>query len=299
MLFSLILLGVLTKAEIIERFNAAPVTQLSGLVQVYGYCPPDMRREYQLPVASFASGICRKLYESEKMQPLRFREPGIIIHLGDVREKLTNVVAGIDRRDDGSAITRVRIPSPSGADIERLRLEIVKAFYLAVRNETIGDDEAIRRMRASDPETKAADIAADIAAWREGRYREGLGDEDYLKMLRVIHTPGRASAADALVFASRLYLYPAEYSLPFCGRYSSLSFREAVEHAADDPEIRLAAYRKLSEIALFGGGRGAKMASASMAYQNFLAELVRYNQPKEKLLAMLDDADEKLKGITE
>ena len=59
------MLVALTRAEIIDRFKAAPVTQLDGLVQVYGDCPADMRRDFQLPVASFASGICRKLYAAE------------------------------------------------------------------------------------------------------------------------------------------------------------------------------------------------------------------------------------------
>ena len=56
-LIATILLAALTKAEIIDRFRAAPVTQLDGLVQVYGDCPADMRRDFQLPVASFTSGI--------------------------------------------------------------------------------------------------------------------------------------------------------------------------------------------------------------------------------------------------
>ena len=43
-LIATILLAALTKAEIIDRFRAAPVTQLDGLVQVYGDCPADMRR---------------------------------------------------------------------------------------------------------------------------------------------------------------------------------------------------------------------------------------------------------------
>ena len=64
-LIATILLAALTKAEIIDRFRAAPVTQLDGLVQVYGDCPADMRRDFQLPVASFTSGICRKLYAAE------------------------------------------------------------------------------------------------------------------------------------------------------------------------------------------------------------------------------------------
>ena len=137
MLLASLLLFALTRAEIIDRFNAAPVTRLSGLVQVHGNCPADMRREFQLPIASFATGVCRKLYEVEQMYPVKFAEPGIIIRIGDVREKLTNVVVSVNRREGGEGFTRIRIPSPSGADLDLFRTEIVKAFYWAVKNERI------------------------------------------------------------------------------------------------------------------------------------------------------------------
>jgi hypothetical protein len=296
-LLASLLLFALTRAEIIDRFNAAPVTRLSGLVQVHGNCPADMRREFQLPIASFATGVCRKLYEVEKMQPVKFAEPGIIIRIGDVREKLTNVVVSVNRREGGGGFTRIRIPSPSGADLDLFRTEIVKAFHWAVKNERIDAEEALRRMRLADPQTKAAGIAADIASWREGRYREGMDDEAYLKMLRTVHTPGTASRQDVLTFASRLFLYPADYAHPFCGLYTSLPFREAALMAAKDPAIRFAAYMKTGEIALYGGGRGLKMDSASLAYQNFLRELARYKLPQEELLKLLDDAESKLKGV--
>ena len=91
-----ILVLALTRAEIIDRFRAAPVTQLDGLVQVYGDCPADMRREFQLPIASFVSGICRKLYAADNRRPVKFGEPGIIVRIGDVRtniaEHLTNPI---------------------------------------------------------------------------------------------------------------------------------------------------------------------------------------------------------------
>ena len=126
------MLAALTKAEIIDRFKAAPVTQLDGLVQVYGDCPADMRRDFQLPVASFASDVCRRLYAAGNRKPVKFREAGIIIRIGDVRTNLTDVVARPATRDGGEKFTRIYLPSPSGADLRKFRLEVVRAFYRAV-----------------------------------------------------------------------------------------------------------------------------------------------------------------------
>ena len=124
-----VLLFALTRAEIIDRFNAAPVTQLDGLVRVYGNCPVDMRREYQMPVATFASGICRKLYSVGNRKRKRFSEPGIVISLGDARTNIADVVSRPLVRADGTKFTRIMVPSPGGADVGRLRIEVVRAFF--------------------------------------------------------------------------------------------------------------------------------------------------------------------------
>ena len=300
MLLASVLLLALTRAEIIDRFQAAPVTQLEGLVQVYGDCPADMRRDYQLPVAAFASDICRKLYQAENIRPIKFTDPGIVIRIGDVRTNDTNVVVRTAVRDDGARFTRIKLPSPGGADLERLRLEVVKAFSLAVKGDEIDDEGAKRLFNKADPMAHARDIAADITAWRErGVYTEGRTDEDYLRLMRSVHIPGVATPEDVRVFASRLYLYPATFDAPFCGKYSVCSFRDAVPLAKTDPRIRYAAYLKMSEIVAFGGGRGAKLTEASDAYGRFLMELTRYKLTEAELLKMLDDADAKLKGVLE
>ena len=75
----------LTREEIIARFRAPPTTRVSGLVQVIADCPADMRREYQGPIARFAADICNDLYRHRRVQPVLFKEPGLIIHIGDVR----------------------------------------------------------------------------------------------------------------------------------------------------------------------------------------------------------------------
>ena len=290
----------LTRAEIIDRFKAAPVTQLDGLVQVYGDCPADMRRDFQLPVASFASGICRKLYAAENKKQLKFADPGIIIRIGDVRTNLTDVIARPATRDGGVKFTRIYLPSPSGADLVKFRHEVVRASYRAVDGVDLDDDSVTKKLRESDPVTRVEDIQSEVAAWRErGEYAAGKTDEDYLKMLRGVHLPGVATKPDVTTFASRLFLYPEVYAAPFCGKYAACSFREAIALARKDPTIRFAAYQKIQPLMLFGSGHGEKMNAAVEAYAKFLAELAVLKRTDEELAKLLDDADEKLKGVLE
>ena len=293
-----ILMLALTREEIIDRFRAAPVTQLDGLVQVYGDCPADMRREFQLPVASFASDVCRRLYAAENKRPVKFREAGIIIRLGDVRTNIAEVVVRPATREGGAKFTRIIVPSPSGADLSRLRFEVVRAFYRAVTGEDLDDAEVRRRMRASDPLLRAEDIQASVAAWRErGVLEEGKTDDDYLRMLRGVHLPGMATEADVLTFAARLFLYPAAYCDRFGGKYTACSFREAIALSNEDPAVRLAAYGKIQSVVLFGAGHGERMNAAVEAYVKFLAELARRKASDAELGKLLDDADAKLKAV--
>ena len=299
-LIATILLAALTKAEIIDRFRAAPVTQLDGLVQVYGDCPADMRRDFQLPVASFTSVICRKLYAAENRKQLKFADPGIIVRIGDVRTNLTDVIARPATRPGGIKFTRIYLPSPSGADLGKFRHEVVRAFYRAVDGVDLDDASVTKKLREADPVTRVEDIQAEVAAWRErGEYAADKTDEDYLKLLRGVHLPGAATKDDVMTFASRLFLYPELYAMPFCGKYAACSFRDAVLLAKEDPLVRLAAYQKIQPLMLFGTGHGDKMNEAVEAYAKFLTELARFKLSSEELLKLLDDADAKLKGVLE
>ena len=298
-----ILLLALTRAEIVERFRAAPATKLDGLVQVFADCPADMRRDYQLPVAGFVADICQKLYLAEGMRPVRFAEPGIIVHLGDVRTNVADVVAKPAVRDGGEDFTRIYLKAPGHADIGRLRLECAKAFYRAVKGRELDDGAALLALRAADPALKAEDECSELAAWRRGeRTRSAFGTEDderYLKLQRTVRLPGVALPDDVAVFASRLFLYPATFARPFAGRYDACSFREAVELARIDPMVRLAAYAKSAEVVVFGGGRGEKMTAAVDAYVKFLRALAAGRLDDAEITALLDEADAKLKGVLE
>ena len=292
-IFATILLLALTRAELIERFKADPITKVDGLVQAIGDCPADMRREYLAPVAANLADICNTLYRGERMKPVRFDLPAIVVHMGDVRTNVSTVAVKILRRDDGTRLTKMYIPSPGYADLEKLRLETIKAFYRAVKGEEIDDETAIKRLHAADPDLRAADKYMDLDKWLAGEpVKED--DEYYLKLTRSVIKPGYASESDVLRFASRLRLYPSVIDGHFCGRFWSCSFAEAVEYASIDPRLRLAAYSKAPLLIAYGGGHGESLLAAAEAYSKFLFNLAAYTKPKEELLKELEEADAKL-----
>ena len=295
-----ILLFALTRAEIIERFRTPPVTHLDGLVQVFADCPADMRREFQSPVASYVSDVCQTLYVSRMIKPRRFAEPGIVVHIGSVRTNVTDVISEVDERPDGTRFMRIRLPAPGYADKEALRIAAARAFFLSVADEEIDDATAVARLRDADPKLRVADERAELARWRErGEFAEGRDDEYYLMQLRKVLAPGEASREDVLNFASRLRLYPAYYSEPFCGRYDTLSFEEAIELSKADLLVRLAAVRKVTELILYGGGRGEKMTAAVQAYGYFLTEVAKGEKSADELRRMLAEAEQKLKEVAQ
>lgn len=284
-----ILVLALTRSEIIERFRAPAMVKAGGLVQVVADCPPGMRREYQAPVADFAAGICRRLYASEKIRQNQLPHPGILIFIGDEKTNNTSVVSSPKKRDDGTSYTRIYLPSPAFSDLEKFRVETVKAFYLAVTGEAIGDAEAVIRLRRAFPGLRADDEYAALSAWREGNM-DGKDDEYFLKLERTIIVPGEAREKDVLDFASKLYLYPPNHMFPFCGKYRCLSFRRAIAHSSDIA-VRLSAASRFSQIVVSGGGRGETLAKAAEAYSGFLRELASGEADENTLSASLDKAD--------
>lgn len=294
-----ILLFALTRAEIIERMKAPPIMKVGGLVEVVAACPADLRREFQMPIATYVSNICTMLYRGLGEKPARFEEPGIVIYLGEVRTNRTDVIVRGGVRDDGAKYTRLTLPAPAYTDLVRLRRETVKAFYLAVKGRTLGDAEADRVFRDADPELKIDDEYRALALWRRGVYGKDTDDEHYLRLARSILQPGVARKADVLRFASRLYFYPEVHSSPFCGKYSSCSFREAITLAKRDARIRFLAYMKCPQVIAYGGGRGEDLLAAATAYSVFLRELAVYTKSEEELGRLLDEADAKLNAAME
>jgi len=287
----------LTRAEIVERFRAVPVVKLDGLVQVVADCPADMRREYQLPVAGFVADVGKALYASEMAKPRRFAEPGIVIRIGDVRTNVTNVVTHVCERNGGEKYTRIYLPAPGSADRRALALATAKAYFLAVHGETADDGKAWHALLSSSPELRAAESCLRLSDWSQhGKYADGMDDEAYLKLARKVLLPGRLTPHELNQFASRLYLYPISYDVPFCGKYASLDFATAVRLRKEDPCIRFAAFIKSKQVLIFGSGRGEELQSAAEAYAAFLTELGRDEKTDGELLALLATAEDRLKG---
>lgn len=293
-LLASILLLALTRAEIIERMKAPPITRVEGLVQVFADCPANMRREFQMPVARFTGDICRTLANARTAKIGRFREPGVVVHIGDVRTNLLRTVAArAATRPDGSRFTRLYLPAPGFADLDALRLETVKAFFWAVAGQTLTDADARAAWRATDPSFRQAEQYAEIERWLKGEPTEG-DDEACLRLTRKVIAPGRAAPADVLRFSSRLYLYPEVYSSPFCGSIPFCSFREAIALSKRDARLRVIAFSRADDIAVLGAGRGEAMNAAAAAYSSFLLELARGKADDARLNRLLDDADLKL-----
>lgn len=288
----------LTRAEIVERFRAVPVVNTEGLVQVVADCPTDMRREYQLNVAGFVAETCRSLYAGEAARPRRFAEPGIVVHVGDMRTNVTNVVSRVRERADGTRYTKIYLPAPGYADMRALTLAVARAYFLAVHNEEVDDAKARQALVSANPELRAADTCARLADWSErGIYADGMDDEDYLKLSRKVLLPGRLTPHERDQFASRLFLYPLAYDAPFCGKYASLDFRTAIPLCRKDPSIRFAAFVKARQVVIFGAGRGDALKDAAAAYSEFLTELARAEKTEGELLALLATAEAKLRSL--
>ena len=290
-LFSTVLVLALTRAEMLERFRAPIVTQAEGLVQVYADCPEDMRKEYQTPIARFAAETVKTVYRGLAKKSERFDKPRILIHIGDVRTNVTDVAVQVSTNED-RVVSRIRVKAPGYADLYRLRLEVIRAFFRGVERREVTEQEAVAAYRKGDPALRVIDERMKLEEWLAGRGTKN--DEEGLRMMRRVFEPGKSSPRDILIFASRLYLYPPQHDIRFLGRFDRLSFREAVRFGRIDPIVRLVACRKALELPVLGGGRSPELAAAANAYQTFLFEFAKGEKDEKGLKALLDDADEKL-----
>ena len=286
-----VLLLALTRAEILERMKAPVITQADGLVQVFASCPEDMRREYQSPVARFAADAVETLYRSRAKKREHFAKPGIVVHVGDVRTNLSEVVTAVTTNGE-RVLTRIWLTAPGYSDRDRLRREVVKGFYRSVERREVSDAEADVAYRRADPKCRVADERQKLEDWLAGKGTKD--DEEGLRMMRRVFDPGKANARDVLIFASRLFLYPPHQDVRFLGKYDCLSFAEAVRLARTDLLTRTVALRKSYDVVIFGGGKSFELAQASAAYRLFLLEFARGEKDEQELRELLDDADLKL-----
>ena len=292
-----ILFATLSRAELIERFRAPRIVQVDGLVQVRAECNAAMRREYQLPIAGFAADVCRRLYRAENLREKHFEQPGVVIVIGDVVTNLTNVVSRTEKREDGAKYVKILLPAPGYADRDALSAAVARGYFLAVHDLALDDEAARKRLRETVPELKLEDDYRALEEWYAGKRGKDDDDEKYLKLQRSILQPGVATKHDVEIFASRQFLYPAYFDSPFCGKYECLSYRDAIESAAEDPAIRIAAHLKVQEAVLFSGGRGERMSAAGLAYAAFLNDLAGGVKSAAELNVELDVCETLLKGV--
>lgn len=290
LLVATILSLALTRAEIIERFKAPVITQADGLVQVFADCAPDIRREYQLPIARFAAETVKTLYRGLNEKSVRFQKPGVIISIGEVRTNVADVVVRVSTNDD-RVVTRLFVPSPGFTDIAKFRTEVIKGFYRAVKRRELSDEDAVAAFLRADPDVRVMEERQRLEDWLQ----RGKGDdEEGLRLMRKVIRPGMASVRDVLIFASRLYLYPPQQDLFFVGRFPELSFADALRYVTIDPCIRIMAAFKANEMPVFGGGRGVKLQAAADAYRAFLLAMADGEKSPDELSALLKTADERL-----
>lgn len=280
----------LTRAEIIERMKTPIVTRADGLIKVYADCPEDMCREFQVPIAGFAANTAQTLYHGLGMKPRSFTKPGIVIHIGDVRTNVSEVVARVVT-NDSRVVTRLYVRSPGYVNLDFFKLQLVKAFYRCVQGEEITDEEAVENYRKADPSLRTQDEKSELVSWLAGRPGD---DEEYITRMRKVFEPGQASTIELLIFASRLFLYPDAFDRPFMGEAHSLSFRQAVKGAKRDPRVRVAAFVKSADMVIFTGGRGDAVKEMGAAYSKFLVELSKDELSEKELLELLEEADTKL-----
>ena len=126
--------------------------------------------------------------------------------------------------------------------------------------------------------------------------QDRISDERLARLTRAVLSPGRASAWDVKVFTSRLLLYPPEFDKNIGANRSSCSFREAVETAATNEVVRLAAWRKAREMPLCAIGRGEQIAAAAEAYRTFLLGVAR-GEGSDVLRPLLEKAEEELEIV--
>ncbi len=295
-LVATVLLLAISRTEMIERFKAPVLTQGDGLVKIYATCSVDIRREYQAPVARFAGETVTALAHAEKRRLTHVESPSIIIHLGDVRTNDASVVSRV-ATNDARVVTRIYLPSPAHADLNALRVEIVRAYARAVQKRELSADEARETFLMTSPDYRVAKTREKLATWLDRM--EGASDAEGTRLLYRVIRPGSLSRIEARVFASRLRLYPRTFARPFLGCFHELDFHAAIKAAPLDPFVRVAARKKADELPVFGGGRGEGLQVATNIYRLFLMALASGEVADGALKDLLEAADLKFNEIYE
>ena len=141
-----------------------------------------------------------------------------------------------------------------------------------------------------------ARLAYELTGETSPELQDRVSDERLARLTRSVLSPGRASAWDIKVFTSRLLLYPSEFDKNIGANGASCTFREAIALAAENPDVRKAAWRKACEMPFCAIGRGPALTEVSESYRRFLTGLARGDGP-DVLTPLLDAAEARMQEI--
>jgi len=154
------------------------VTSSDGFIKVVAADVPGDELGFRTPILSFASHVVRNLSGAYSLELPRRREPGLIIHADVGTSNDVRVIVRRTRRD-GQPLTRIHLPCPGYSDIEKLRVEVGKAFFRSwfttagTGGEEMADDLpdwlVQGAFRAADPQTALADRLFVLELWRSGK----------------------------------------------------------------------------------------------------------------------------------
>ncbi len=139
-------------------------------------------------------------------------------------------------------------------------------------------------------------LAEQLTGEKDPAEQDRVSDERLARLSRAVLSPGRASVWDVQTFASRLRLYPPSFDHTIGAQGTSCSFAEAVDQAATNQLMRLAAAQKAREMPMYVIGRGEELMAAGEAYRKFLLAVAR-GEPPAELRALLQEADALLKPL--
>ena len=141
-----------------------------GFIQVIAPDVPGDPVGFRRPLLGFASGIVRDLSKTYSLEMPRVASPAITLHAGQVTTNDARVIVKTKVRSNGTLSTRILLPNPATADVEKCALEVAKAFFRFHSGEHEVPEWVVQgAMRAADATTRHDDILFVMELWARGR----------------------------------------------------------------------------------------------------------------------------------
>ena len=141
-----------------------------GFVQVIAPDVPGDPIGYRRPLLGFASGVVRDLSRTYSLETPRVAAPAITLHVGQVATNDARVIVKTRVRSNGTVATRILLPNPATADVDKCALEVAKAFFRFHSGENEVPEWVVQgAMRAADAATRHDDVLFVLELWARGR----------------------------------------------------------------------------------------------------------------------------------